>query len=318
MNYIDALLIVVMLLTIWSCIVRGFLFSAVELLTWAGSLILAFIVNKPLAALIADVLPTLAVWSAPITFVVSAIFIKLMLDLIFQSLLLRIPPGVHHHFLNKLLGIIPGIINGLLWAMFLSAFLLLLPLGSGIAGRVQESRLSNPLLSEATWLGQKFSVIFAEALNQSAMKMPARVGKEESIKLSFTVQKPQVRSDLEVRMLALVNMERKKHGLKSLTGDPEMTTVARKHSKDMFGRGYFSHISPEGFTPFDRMARDGVTFLTAGENLALAQTLTIAHNGLMKSPGHRANILNPAFGRLGIGILDGGIYGFMVTQNFRN
>jgi uncharacterized protein YkwD len=119
-------------------------------------------------------------------------------------------------------------------------------------------------------------------------------------------------------MLALVNMERKKHGLKSLTGDPEMTTVARKHSKDMFGRGYFSHTSPEGFTPFDRMARDGVTFLTAGENLALAQTLTIAHNGLMKSPGHRANILNPAFGRLGIGILDGGIYGFMVTQNFRN
>jgi uncharacterized protein YkwD len=61
-----------------------------------------------------------------------------------------------------------------------------------------------------------------------------------------------------------------------------------------------------------------VKFLTAGENLSLARTLIMAHEGLMNSPGHRANILQPAFGRVGIGILDGGIYGIMVTQNFRN
>jgi uncharacterized protein YkwD len=119
-------------------------------------------------------------------------------------------------------------------------------------------------------------------------------------------------------MLVMVNEERSKEGLKPVKADPEMAEVARKHSKDMFARGYFSHVTPDGKDPFDRMRADGVKFLTAGENLALAQTLSIAHKGLMNSPGHRANILKPTFGRLGIGVLDGGIYGLMITQNFRN
>jgi uncharacterized protein YkwD len=66
------------------------------------------------------------------------------------------------------------------------------------------------------------------------------------------------------------------------------------------------------------MRRDNVRFSTAGENLALAPTVQIAHTGLMNSPGHRANILRPQFGRVGIGIMDGGRRGLMVTQNFRN
>jgi uncharacterized protein YkwD len=66
------------------------------------------------------------------------------------------------------------------------------------------------------------------------------------------------------------------------------------------------------------MKAHNINYIAAGENLALAQTVEIAHMGLMNSPGHRANILNPKFGRIGIGIMDGGIYGIMVTQNFRN
>ena len=94
--------------------------------------------------------------------------------------------------------------------------------------------------------------------------------------------------------------------------------LARRHSRDMFARGYFSHISPEGRSPGDRIRAARVRFRTAGENLALAQSLEIAHEGLMNSPGHRANILQPLYGRVGIGILDGGLYGIMVTQVFRN
>jgi uncharacterized protein YkwD len=66
------------------------------------------------------------------------------------------------------------------------------------------------------------------------------------------------------------------------------------------------------------MREGGVRFLAAGENLALAPSLQVAHNGLMNSPGHRRNILDHQFGRVGIGIMDGGIRGLMVTQNFRN
>ena len=119
-------------------------------------------------------------------------------------------------------------------------------------------------------------------------------------------------------MLELVNSERTAAGLQPLAADPELTEVARQHSADMFKRGYFAHVTPENRSPFDRIREADVRFLTAGENLALAPTVQLAHNGLMNSPGHRANILPSSFGRVGIGIMDGGMHGLMVTQNFRN
>jgi uncharacterized protein YkwD len=118
-------------------------------------------------------------------------------------------------------------------------------------------------------------------------------------------------------MLSLVNQERIREGLPPVKADPEIAEVARAHSRDMFAKGYFAHQNIEGKSPFDRIQEAGVQYKAAGENLALAPTLDIAHNGLMNSPGHRANILRKDFGRLGIGILDGGRYGLMITQNFR-
>jgi len=140
----------------------------------------------------------------------------------------------------------------------------------------------------------------------------------ESVRLPFSVARATPRPDLEAAMLVLVNEERVKAGLPALQADPQALDTARAHSRDMFARGYFSHIGPDGATPFDRMRANGLRFRTAGENLALAPSLPMAHKGLMDSPGHRANILQPAFGRLAVGILDGGRHGLMVTQTFRN
>ncbi len=66
------------------------------------------------------------------------------------------------------------------------------------------------------------------------------------------------------------------------------------------------------------MQAGGVSFILAGENLAVAPTISIAHKGLMDSPGHRENILRPQFHRVGIGAARGGRYGIMFTQNFAN
>ena len=64
------------------------------------------------------------------------------------------------------------------------------------------------------------------------------------------------------------------------------------------------------------MSKRKIKFISAGENLAYAPTVEIAHQGLMNSPGHRENILRPSFGRVGIGVIDGGVYGKMFTQDF--
>ena len=119
-------------------------------------------------------------------------------------------------------------------------------------------------------------------------------------------------------MLLLVNAERKKKGLKLLNIDEELKKVARAHSADMLTRGYFSHMTPEGKDPFHRMKQAGITYKKAGENLAYASTLAEAHKGLMNSPSHRAAILNKSFGRIGIGIVDGGKNGLMISQEFRD
>jgi uncharacterized protein YkwD len=160
--------------------------------------------------------------------------------------------------------------------------------------------------------------IFAPAVQATLGHLTVRPGSDETVALPFRVAHPRPRPDLEARMLELVNAERVAAGLGPVRPDPELTDVARLHSADMFARGYFSHITPEGRGPFDRMRAKNIRFLAAGENLALARSLQLAHDGLMDSPGHRANILRPAFGRLGVGVLDGGVRGLMVTQNFRN
>jgi uncharacterized protein YkwD len=183
---------------------------------------------------------------------------------------------------------------------------------------INKSRLAGALSNNIEWLNQQLAPIFSRAVQKSFTKYTVEPEANEIVKLHFTVDNATDRPDLESKMLELVNQERQKQGLNPLKADPQLTIVGRMHSRDMFKRGYFSHYTPEGKDPFDRMKASGVRFLTAGENLALGQTLIICHEGLMNSPGHKANILNPSFGRVGIGILDGGVYGLMISQEFRN
>jgi uncharacterized protein YkwD len=143
-------------------------------------------------------------------------------------------------------------------------------------------------------------------------------GSYEFYKLNFRVKQPVVRPDLEEEMLGMINKERAKEGLNPMVADAELTEIARRHSTDMFNRGYFSHYTPEKVSPFDRMKESNITYIKAGENLSMAPTLASSHRGLMKSPGHRDNIMKPVFTRVGIGIMDGGRYGIMVTQDFTN
>jgi uncharacterized protein YkwD len=193
----------------------------------------------------------------------------------------------------------------------------LIPFSEGLHRSSRESTLAALLSAKLEKVEAKLGPILDDVTG-SLSKIPTEPSSDKFVKLPFSVKDPKTRKDLEAKMLQMVNEERRKIGLKDLKADPEIAEVARKHSADMFARGYFSHISPEGATPFDRIRAAKVRFMAAGENLALAQTLTLAHTGLMNSPGHRANILHKSFGRLGIGILHGGVYGIMVTQNFRN
>jgi uncharacterized protein YkwD len=87
----------------------------------------------------------------------------------------------------------------------------------------------------------------------------------------------------------------------------------------MWQRQYFGHVNLDNETPFDRLKRGGIKFLAAGENLALAPNVTLAHQGLMNSPEHKENILYPTYKSIGIGAIDAGPgRGIMFVQEFTN
>jgi uncharacterized protein YkwD len=93
-------------------------------------------------------------------------------------------------------------------------------------------------------------------------------------------------------------------------------TVARKYAAKMLADGYFSHVDMKGNTPYIRLREGNVVFDAAGENLAFAPTVQLAHQGLMNSKGHRDNILSPYFHQVGIGVVDAGTYGLMIVEDF--
>jgi uncharacterized protein YkwD len=317
-NYIDALLVVVVLLSAAGGYRRGFILGLLDLLRWVGSLVVALRFYQPLARWLAPRVSWDAAWAAPAAFVATAVAAGIAIHLVGYLLLRRLSDKTHEHKANRALGVLPGLANGVISAAILASLLLAAPLPERLQTDARASALANRLASATERLETALAPVFDEAIRQTLTQLTIKPESGETVHLPYTVANARARPDLEAQMLELVNQERAAAGLKPVAADPELTEVARRHSADMFARGYFAHVSPEGLSPFDRMTRAGVKYRTAGENLALAPTLRIAHAGLMNSPGHRANILQPAFGRLGIGIMDGGRRGLMVSQEFRN
>jgi uncharacterized protein YkwD len=317
MNWVDLVLILIFLFTIWAGYHRGFILGSLDLLSWAGSFIAAYMLYDYTKVLL-EKLFDLNVWLLPVSFLVTLIVARILLGLIIRFITRLLPEQSNHNFLNKFLGILPGAINGWIVVIVISALLLALPFKDSINSETRDSKWATQLAMQSEWVNKKLAPVFDEAVRQTMNSLTVHPQSNEKVPLGFTYEKAKVRPFLEIKMLELVNEERIKHGLKPLQADPELAVVARAHSNDMFVKGYFAHESPDGKSPFDRMRQANVQFATAGENLALAQTLEIAHTNLMNSPGHRANILHPSFGRLGIGVLDGGFYGLMISQEFRN
>jgi uncharacterized YkwD family protein len=120
----------------------------------------------------------------------------------------------------------------------------------------------------------------------------------------------------ETELLSLINAERRKNGLSDLKFDETLLKVAREKARDMVANNYFSHNSPTYGSPFDMMKQFGVTYRTAGENIAGNSTLQGAVTAWMNSQGHRENILNSAYNYTGIGIVSSPKYGKILVQMF--
>ena len=318
-NPIDIILISIILISVAFGFYRGFILGFLDLTRWVASIVGAFLFYNPVSRFLGDFFEWSQTWSHPAAFVLLVVVLSIIFQILGNLLIRQLPEDIHKNSFNRFFGVLPGFISGFIMAAIVAALLYAFPFSNGYQETLEESSLVEPLAVYSDELEMILTPIFEDAVNETlTRRLTVYPGSDETVELPFKITEFEPRPDLEAQMLVLINEEREKVGLSRLEPDPEMRTVAREHSADMFRRGYFAHKNPDDESPFDRMDEAKVKFKTAGENLALAPTLKIAHTGLMNSPGHRANILQKNFGRVGIGILDGGRRGLMVTQNFRN
>jgi uncharacterized YkwD family protein/spore coat assembly protein SafA len=120
---------------------------------------------------------------------------------------------------------------------------------------------------------------------------------------------PKAVTDFEDEVIRLTNQFRAKNGLSALTENWQLSRVARFKSQDMADRGYFDHNSPTYGTPFNMIKSFGISYRTAGENIAYGYpTPKAVVDGWIKSPGHRANMLGTGFRQIGVGYVAKGNY----------
>ncbi|KJR45030.1 Transporter [Desulfosporosinus sp. I2] len=117
-------------------------------------------------------------------------------------------------------------------------------------------------------------------------------------------------------MVDMINQERLAAGLNPVKADLRLTAVGRAKANDMKVNNYFDHTSPTYGSPWAMMKQVGITVRWAGENISGNKSVSNSMAALMQSPAHKANILDPRFTDVGVGIAYGSAYGNLYVQEF--
>lgn len=219
---------------------------------------------------------------------------------------------------SRILGGVFGAISFFLIAAFIVAILLSFPVSTVIKSQIRNSASGNFFFTRTLSLEFATKKIFGRAISETLNFLTIKPDDDTTITLHFKTNNGSPDPISENQMVKLINHERKKKGVGPIIQDSALRTVSRTYAQDMLMRGYFSHYTPEGLSPFDRLEKYGIRYLFSAENLAYAPEVDLAMSGLMKSEGHRRNILDPSYRKVGVGVIDAGIYGKMFVQEFTN
>lgn len=317
LNWVDWIILLVYAYAIYDGWQRGFISLCTTFISFLGSMWLALRYHGLVGIFLTTTFGLSPTWTDILGYLALAIISQFVIELMCGFVIARLPELIQASKKNNWLGSVVSFLNSVIVVTFLLVLSLALPLRGTFKADIRASVIGSKLVAVAERYGGQWTST-VETIAQNATKfLTVEPNSLTRIPLDIgTVGTLSVSTVDEQSMVNLVNHERTSRGIPALIVDSTMTKVAEAKSRDMFVRKYFSHADPEGKTVFDHMTDAGVIFTVVGENLAYAPDLPSAHQGLMNSAGHRANILDTKFRRIGIGVIDSGIYGKMFTQEF--
>lgn len=318
LNWIDYIVIVCVVYSLINGWVTGIPHLISNLFSFLGSLWLSVKYHTPVGNFFGEKFGITAIWTTVLGYVIVAFVSELILSEIIRIFIVRIPSKITKSYISKFLGAFFCVLNNCILITFFLLIILSLP----IRGTLKRDIKSSVTASTLVRAGERYGGSVRSSLNETIQELnkffTIEPDSKDRVSLDIIPKNIDLTIDTlsEDQMLVLVNEERAKAGVGLLHMDESMQKVARAHSKDMFVGRYFSHYDAQGHDASFRMDKANITYMLVGENLAYAEDLATAHKGLMESEGHRKNILESQFHRIGIGVLDSGLYGRMFTQLF--
>jgi uncharacterized protein YkwD len=320
-NFIDLIIIFFLLIEMFEGLRRRNSDIIASIISVAAALTLSFLTYGYSASFLEKNFQLDEAYARVVGFFLNAIILKALLILLFERLYQKIKAqdGEINLMKRKIGGALLSLTYGIIKVFVLFSILISLTLPGFIRAQIESSTTGGFVKRDPIHANARFNEVFGgmmRALLRDLDFMSIKTGTEEKVDLGFQILEVKEDPKEEEEMLKLVNRERTSRGLKPLVMDEEARKAARDYGKYLFENGIFSHIDLDGKGPGDRLKNYNTEFTMAGENLAYAPELAIAHQGLMDSQGHRENILHPFFGRIGIGVIDGGSYGKIYVQEF--
>ncbi|KKR81485.1 MAG: Membrane protein [Candidatus Daviesbacteria bacterium GW2011_GWA1_41_61] len=315
MNWVDLLIFGVLIFFILDGWGKPFIFELMDLGGFVLSLLLSLKYYNLAASQLENLFSLPHSFANAVGFIVAWYFLEIVffisVRLAFHHLKTKLKLPADHFF-----SIFPAVARGLVFVSILLVLVATFPVKPQIKKEVHNSFLGSAILSETYRLEVPLKGVFGGLVSDTLSFLTIKPRSNQRLALGFQTTDFTYDSQAEMAMVALVNSERVKVGLKVLIFDTSLREVGRSHSADMLTKGYFSHYSPEGEDVSDRASQRGIDYSVIGENLAYAPSLQLAHQGLMNSPGHRANILSADYSKIGIGVANASDFGYMFTQVF--
>lgn len=316
-NWVDAAIVGIVVVYALTGLRRGFLLGIAEVVTLSVGFVVALALFRPIGTFLAAARDWRPGITQGVVFVVMWALIEILLGIVVRAWHRRLPESIVKSGANRIWGVLPAAGKGIVAAALFAGLLSQAQTGTA-AQDLAASKVGSRLVPPVIWLVEGAYGTFGDAIREIQEVYGPTGEVTGTKKLGYTTTDGSPDPDAEARMLEMVNSERVRRHLQPLVPDVALREVARKHSADMFAHGYFAHDAPGGATPFDRVHSAGIRFREAGENIAQAMTVETAHDRLMRSKGHRDNILDTDFHKVGIGAIHSKTHGTMFTQDFTN